>query len=72
MVVWATFPSCSRSAWSISGWRWPWTLHQSEDTPSMKRRPSLAIKVVPSARSIISGSSSHQSRCWVNGCQRWS
>ena len=35
MVEWATRSSCSRTAASISGWRWPWTLHHSEETPSM-------------------------------------
>ena len=35
IVEWATRSSWSRTAWSISGWRWPWTLHQSEETPSM-------------------------------------
>ena len=33
-VLWATRSSCSRTAASISGTRWPWTLHHSDDTPS--------------------------------------
>ena len=33
-VEWATRSSCARTASSISGTRWPCTLHQSDDTPS--------------------------------------
>ncbi len=34
MVEWATRSSCSRTAASMLGWRWPWTLHHSDETPS--------------------------------------
>src|SRR3954471_13755195 len=71
IVVWATWESCRRIAASSSGWRWPCTLHHSEDTPSRYARPSVSKSVQPSARSTISGSSSSvQPCCCVNGCQR--
>src|SRR3954449_8558169 len=74
IVECATLPSCSLTAASILGCRWPWTLHQSDETPSMYVRPSVSVSVVPSADSMISGSSSTHACCWVNGCQmcRWS
>src|SRR4051812_21826058 len=71
IVVCATWESCRRIAASSSGWRWPCTLHHSEDTPSRYARPSVSKRVHPSARSTISGSgSSVQPCCCVNGCQR--
>src|SRR3954453_20031461 len=56
---------------SIAGWRWPCTLHHSEDTPSRYALPSVSNSVQRSARSTTSTSSScvHPC-CWVNGCQR--
>src|SRR4051795_2491195 len=71
IVVWATWVSWRRIAASSSGWRWPCTLHHSEDTPSRYARPSVSKSVQRSARSTISGSSSSvQPCCCVNGCHR--
>src|SRR3954447_176605 len=71
IVVWATWVSWRRIAASSSGWRWPCTLHHSEDTPSRYARPSVSKSVQRSARSTISASSSSvQPCCCVNGCQR--
>src|SRR3954453_22514023 len=71
IVVWATWESCRRIAASSSGWRWPCTLHHSEETPSRYALPSMSESVQPSARSTTSTSSSCvQPCCWVNGCQR--
>src|ERR1044072_802303 len=38
----------------------------------MELLPSVAIRSVPSPRSIAGVSSSHHACCWVNGCQMWS
>src|SRR5215469_16886378 len=65
----ATRSSCARTASSISRFLCPCTLHQSELTPSRYRRPRSSTSSLPSARSMISGSSDGQTAIWVNGCQ---
>ena len=72
IVEWATRSSCSR----IAGVDQRDGGARGRCTTATRRRrcsdcPSASIRSVPSARSITSGSSRHQSRCWVNGCQRW-
>ena len=42
IVVCATRSSWSRTAASIAGWRWPWTVHHSDETPSMYSLPSVS------------------------------
>ena len=63
--------AASRTAASIAGWPWPWTVHHSDETPSRYALPSVSKSSVPSPRSIMTGASCSQPRCWVNGCQRW-
>src|SRR5262249_38899643 len=70
-VEWAPRSGCARTPSSISRLACPCTLHQCELTPSRYRRPRSSTSSLPSARSMISGSSDGQTAIWVKGCQTW-